>query len=69
MISLDDITIRSGLKPGDIGYVIYLHGALYKQEYDYGPDFERYVAEGVLEFWKNDDPRKDRVWICEHERQ
>lgn len=69
MISLDDITIRSELKPGDIGYVIYLHGALYKQEYGYGLDFERYVAEGVLEFLKNYDPRKDRVWICEHERR
>jgi GNAT superfamily N-acetyltransferase len=69
MINLDDIAIRSELKPGDIGYVIYLHGALYKQEYGYGLDFERYVAEGVLEFWKNYDPRKDCVWICEHERR
>ena len=39
-ITLDDIIIRTELKPGDIGYVIYLHGYLYKMEYDYGIGFE-----------------------------
>ena len=69
MINLDEILIRSELKPGDMGYVIYLHGTLYNQEYGYGLEFEKYVAKGVLEFWKNYDPRKDRVWICEHDGQ
>ena len=39
-ISLDDISIRTELKPGDIGYVIYLHGDLYQREYGYGIQFE-----------------------------
>lgn len=65
-ISLSDITIRNRLQPGDIGYITYLHGALYKEEYNYGISFEAYVAEGLAEFYQNYDPGKDRAWICEH---
>jgi len=65
-IGLNDITIRTELRPGDIGYVIYLHGYLYKQEYNYGIPFETYVAEGLAEFYNNYNEKKDRVWICEH---
>ena len=59
------INIRTDLQPGDIGYIIYLHGILYKQEYDYGISFETYVAKGLHEFYNSYDPGKDRVWICE----
>lgn len=65
-INLCDISIRSELKPGDIGYIIYLHGYLYKKEYNYGIAFETYVAKGLIEFYNNYDPKKDKVWICEH---
>jgi ribosomal protein S18 acetylase RimI-like enzyme len=65
-ISLNDITIRTELKPGDLGYVIYSHGKLYSEEYGYGVEFEMYVAEGITEFYKNYDPAKDCVWVCEH---
>ena len=65
-ISLEDITIRTELKEGDIGYVIYLHGVLYKKEYAYSIRFESYVAAGMHEFYINYDPEKDRVWVCEH---
>jgi len=65
-IKLSDITIRTELKPGDLGYIIYLHGYLYKKEYNYGIGFESYVAEGLHEFYSHYDPSKDRVWICEH---
>jgi len=63
---LEDITIRTDLRSGDIGYVIYLHGLLYKKEYDYGIEFETYVAAGLAEFYQKYDPEKDRAWICEH---
>jgi len=52
-VSLDDIAIRTDLRSGDIGYVTYLHGMLYKQEYGYGIEFESYVAAGLHEFYKN----------------
>ena len=68
-ISLDDISIRIELKPGDIGYVIYLHGRLYAQEYGYGVQFESYVAKGLCEFYEKYDPEKSRVWVCEHDNR
>lgn len=61
----EDITIRTRLQPGDIGYITYLHGTMYQQEYGYGLSFEAYVAEGLSEFYKNYDPQRDAVWIGE----
>ncbi len=66
-IDLKDINIRTILQPGDIGYITYLHGHLYKQEYNYGIEFETYVAQGLYEFYNQFDEQKDRVWICEYE--
>ena len=68
-VRLNDINIRNQLHPGDIGYVIYLHGILYKTEYNYGIEFESYVAKGLLEFMENYNPARDRVWICEYADQ
>jgi GNAT superfamily N-acetyltransferase len=65
-MNLNDVTIRTDLRPGDLGYVIYRHGVLYNREYGYGISFEAYVGEGVAEFYRNYDPEADRAWICEH---
>jgi DNA-binding MarR family transcriptional regulator/ribosomal protein S18 acetylase RimI-like enzyme len=64
--SKTDITIRTDLRPGDLGYVTHLHGRIYKEECNYGINFEAYVAQGLAEFWKQYDARKDSVWIVEH---
>lgn len=61
-----DITIRTNILPGDLGYVIYRHGKLYADEYNYGVSFEMYVAKGIGEFYESYDQQKERVWICEH---
>ena len=66
-IDLNDITIRTHLGSGEIGYIIYLHGILYSREYDYGLAFESYVAEGLSEFYQNFSPDRNRVWVCEHD--
>ena len=63
---MNAVTIRTDLRTGDLGYVVYRHGILYSREYDYGLSFEMYVAEGLAEFYRNYDPELDRVWICEH---
>ena len=63
---INEISIRTQLRPGDIGYVIHLHGKLYAQEEGYGIGFESYVAAGFFEFWQQYDAEKDAVWICEH---
>ena len=66
-ISTNNIVIRTNIKPGDLGFVIYRHGKLYAEEYGYGISFETYVAMGMYEFYKFYNPNHDRVWICEHE--
>ena len=68
-INPDDISIRNELNPGDIGYIIHLHGKIYKEEYGYGIEFETYVAEGLVEFYRSFDPTKSNVWICEHDNR
>ena len=62
----DDIFIRTELRPGDIGYVTYLHGALYSREYGYGLQFESYVARGLAEFYEKYNPERTRIWACEY---
>lgn len=59
--------IRHELKPGDIGYLTYLHGVLYAKEYKYDQTFEAYVAHGLVEFVKAFNPYRDRIWIAEAE--
>jgi len=68
-IHSENISIRTFLVPGDIGYIAYLHGKLYNQEYHYGITFETYVARGLLDFYESFDSHKDRVWICENKGQ
>lgn len=67
-ITINDITIRTKLEPGDLGYIIYRHGKLYGDEYNYGVSFEAYVAVSIHEFYTNYDPNLDRFWICEHNK-
>lgn len=66
-IGLNDITIRTELREGDIGTIVNRHGVLYNEEYGWGIGFESYVAAGLHEFYKEFDPAKDHIWICEHE--
>lgn len=64
---LNDIHIRTTLQPGDIGYIVYLHGILYNRENNFGIGIEAYVAEGLAEFYHQYDPARDGVWIAEHD--
>jgi GNAT superfamily N-acetyltransferase len=68
-IKLDEVSIRTALKPGDLGYVIHRHGKIYGDEYGYSVSFESYVAGGLYEFYKGYHPSKDRVWIAEHDQR
>lgn len=65
-MSLDEISIRTQLKPGDLGYIVHLHGKLYGSEYGYGIQFESYVAKGLCEFYETYDPQRSRVWVCQY---
>ncbi len=52
-------------RPGDMGYVIHRHGALYAAEYHWDESFETLVAQIVAQFMQKFDPRREACWIAE----
>jgi len=63
--SLTKWKLRHHVRPGDIGYLTYLHGITYAKEYGYDQTFEAYVADGLAEFIRSFNPDKDRIWLAE----
>jgi DNA-binding MarR family transcriptional regulator/GNAT superfamily N-acetyltransferase len=51
-------------RPGDMGWVVQRHGALYHEEHGFDQTFEALVAQIVAEFMERDDPR-ERAWIAD----
>jgi GNAT superfamily N-acetyltransferase len=65
----DDVTIRTRLRPGDLGRLTTLHAELYAIEYGFDERFESYVAITLGEFGKATRPERDRLWLAEREGQ
>lgn len=58
------ITVRTTLRPGDLGSIVHLHGTLYAREHGFDATFEAYVAGPLAEFVRSGSDR-ERLWIAE----
>ncbi|HEY6243905.1 MAG TPA: GNAT family N-acetyltransferase [Pyrinomonadaceae bacterium] len=59
------MNLRTHFKPGDIGYITYLHGTLYAAEYGLDHTFEGYVAAGLGQFANTYNSEHDYFAVAE----
>jgi DNA-binding MarR family transcriptional regulator/GNAT superfamily N-acetyltransferase len=52
-------------RPGDYGWVVQRHGALYAEEYGWDETFEALVARVVADYAQDHDPEREAAWIAE----
>ncbi len=52
-------------RPGDLGTVVQMHGAIYAREYGFNEEFEALVADIVARFSRHYDSKWERCWMAE----
>ncbi len=58
------VSLRGPL-PGDMGWVVQQHGAIYAREYGFNSEFEGLVAGIVANYLKQYQPDWERCWMAE----
>ena len=52
-------------RPGDLGWIVGRHGALYAEDYGWNAEFEAYVAAVAAKFIRHFDAARECCWIAE----
>jgi DNA-binding MarR family transcriptional regulator/GNAT superfamily N-acetyltransferase len=52
-------------EPGDHGWILERHAAVYGAEQGWGPKFEAYCGQVIVDFIARDDSERERCWIAE----
>jgi DNA-binding MarR family transcriptional regulator/N-acetylglutamate synthase-like GNAT family acetyltransferase len=60
----DEIVLRAP-EPGDFGWIVERHGAVYEAEYGWDLRFEAEVTEMMAKALARWDPARERAWIAE----
>lgn len=61
-----NFALRSDLRPGDLGTLVSLHGAIYARECGFDSTFEAHIARHLGEF-AQERTDCDRLWIAERQ--
>ncbi|GAA4437473.1 helix-turn-helix domain-containing GNAT family N-acetyltransferase [Phytohabitans houttuyneae] len=60
-----DLVVLRPPAPGDLGWVVQRHGAIYAREFGWDETFEALVARVVADYAAGHDPRREAAWIAE----
>jgi DNA-binding MarR family transcriptional regulator/N-acetylglutamate synthase-like GNAT family acetyltransferase len=69
LIATEDVSRPAAVlrdpRPGDMGWIVQSHGALYAGEFGFDTTFEALVAEIVARFVTSFDAARERCWIAD----
>ncbi|MDP9188570.1 MAG: MarR family winged helix-turn-helix transcriptional regulator [Actinomycetota bacterium] len=54
-----------GPEPGDHGWILERHAAVYGAERGWGPKFEAYCGQVIVDFLGRDDRDRERCWVAD----
>jgi len=66
---INNLSIRN-YKPGDLGYIDFMHCKLYEDEYGLdAASFEQYVMPSMVKFLETKDKQGSMIWVAEYGNQ
>jgi GNAT superfamily N-acetyltransferase len=65
IVSPPGVTIRRADRPGDLGWVVMVHGEQYADELGWDSTFEALVARVVADYGAAHDPVREAAWVAE----